>query len=238
MTESVTTQARLLARFLRDKGLAQLTHSQALEALAHASGEKSFNVMKAKAKAEPPVQDVDRARALLREAMALGLTSGDALNVFCEQRSPEEAAFLAAAREHYTSEGDLEFDDNAVVSLSDDNGAYVMGWKWVYLSEVSTPRHVVDALQMRFDHVQVLIEGQDVDDDFTPAELTLNDEALAALRAGAPVEPSTWAVRGLNSDEVRFELTVSELSKLVFDEANDCFAQPGDDTFVLSFCYD
>ena len=30
-----------------------------------------------------------------------------------------------------TSEGDLEVDDKAIVSVSDDGGAYVQCWKWV-----------------------------------------------------------------------------------------------------------
>lgn len=242
MTQSIaTTQARLLSRFLRDKGLAQLTHSQALEAIAHAMGDKSFNVHKAKANAQtgaPVNTDAERAQALLREAVALGLKAGEALNVFAESRGPEELAFLAAAKEHHTSEGDLEFDDNAVVSLSDDNGAYVMGWKWVDLSELATPHNLLDALQMRFANVQVLIEDQDVDDDFAPHELTFNDEVCEALRKGASVPPSTWVVRGLNSDERRFELTAGVFSRLAYDKDNDCFAAPGDDTVMLSFFYD
>jgi hypothetical protein len=34
------------------------------------------------------------------------------------------------------SDGDLELDDNAVVSMSEDNGAYVQCWKWVPWSDV------------------------------------------------------------------------------------------------------
>lgn len=37
---------------------------------------------------------------------------------------------LDMARQH-ESEGDLELDDDAVISLGDDNGAYVQMWKWV-----------------------------------------------------------------------------------------------------------
>lgn len=43
----------------------------------------------------------------------------------------EEADLLENART-YHRDGDLEFDDNPVVSRGDDNGAYVMCWKWVY----------------------------------------------------------------------------------------------------------
>lgn len=43
----------------------------------------------------------------------------------------EDCQYLAYAEAHYASEGDLEFDDTAVVSRGDDPGAYVQGWKWV-----------------------------------------------------------------------------------------------------------
>ena len=35
------------------------------------------------------------------------------------------------AREEYVREGEIEVDDNAVVSEGDDNGAYVQAWVWV-----------------------------------------------------------------------------------------------------------
>lgn len=31
----------------------------------------------------------------------------------------------------YETEGELEFDEDAVVSRVDGNGAYVMGWQWI-----------------------------------------------------------------------------------------------------------
>jgi len=46
-------------------------------------------------------------------------------------RDETEQAYLNVARKMYGSDGDLEFDDGAVVSLSDDPGAYVMAWKWI-----------------------------------------------------------------------------------------------------------
>ena len=39
--------------------------------------------------------------------------------------------YLQAARRNHASDGDLEFDSNAIVSTGDDPGAYVMGWKWI-----------------------------------------------------------------------------------------------------------
>lgn len=41
------------------------------------------------------------------------------------------AAYLQYARERLHDDGDLEFDDDAVVSLGADDGAYVMAWVWV-----------------------------------------------------------------------------------------------------------
>lgn len=35
------------------------------------------------------------------------------------------------ARDKLDKDGDLEFDEDAAVSLGADEGAYVMGWKWV-----------------------------------------------------------------------------------------------------------
>ena len=46
-----------------------------------------------------------------------------------------EEAYRKAAKENYNSDGDLEFDDACVVSLSSDGGAYVQAWKWVSAAE-------------------------------------------------------------------------------------------------------
>lgn len=35
------------------------------------------------------------------------------------------------ARDRLDKDGELEFDEDAVVSLGADEGAYVMAWKWV-----------------------------------------------------------------------------------------------------------
>lgn len=39
--------------------------------------------------------------------------------------------FIKAAREQYQQDGEVEIDDNAVVSRGSDNGAYVQAWVWV-----------------------------------------------------------------------------------------------------------
>lgn len=45
-------------------------------------------------------------------------------------------SYREAAKRIHESEGTLEIDSNAVVSVSDDGGAYVQAWVWVYDSEV------------------------------------------------------------------------------------------------------
>lgn len=44
---------------------------------------------------------------------------------------PEAARYRSYAQGCLQRDGDLEFDDNAVVSMGEDPGAYVQGWKWV-----------------------------------------------------------------------------------------------------------
>jgi len=41
------------------------------------------------------------------------------------------AAYLQYARDRLHCDGELEFDDDATVSLGADEGAYIMAWVWV-----------------------------------------------------------------------------------------------------------
>lgn len=41
------------------------------------------------------------------------------------------AAIIKLAHDRHARDGELEFDDNALVSEGNDNGAYVQGWRWV-----------------------------------------------------------------------------------------------------------
>jgi hypothetical protein len=69
---------------------------------------------------------IQELRALLD---AHGYTFGDCVNAFAA--NPDHPT-VVAAREQYHREGELEFDDpGVVVSESDDNGDYVMCWRWV-----------------------------------------------------------------------------------------------------------
>lgn len=42
-----------------------------------------------------------------------------------------EPMYRRYAQEVYQEDGELEFDNDAIVSISGDGGAYVQGWKWV-----------------------------------------------------------------------------------------------------------
>lgn len=223
--ESTSTQAKLLARFLREKGLATLTHSQALEALAHAQNLKSHNVLAAKSKPAietPPMDAHAQATALLRQAIALGLNVGDALTIFAESRTPVELMYLEAAQE-LGSEGDLEFDDNACVSLGDDKGAYVMSWTWVSLDRIPMPDNPVLPFLMNFESIGLDIGEEDYR-QIPITDLDLNDEALELLQKGEQQPASTWLVRSKKADEAKaFELTVEDFSTLKLNKKGDCY---------------
>ena len=44
--------------------------------------------------------------------------------------------YLQAAKEKHVHEGEVEIDEGAVVSRSDDGGAYVQAWVWIADDEV------------------------------------------------------------------------------------------------------
>lgn len=51
----------------------------------------------------------------------------------CDKGQKGEALSLirSAAKERYESAGALEIDPDAIVSISEDDGAYVQAWVWV-----------------------------------------------------------------------------------------------------------
>ena len=49
--------------------------------------------------------------------------------------TPNDHPAIVKARELYHCDGDLEFDDNTLISDSQDGGEYVLCWKWVDLDE-------------------------------------------------------------------------------------------------------
>jgi hypothetical protein len=50
-----------------------------------------------------------------------------------------EAAYRAAANKYHASDGELEIDADAKVSIGDDPGAYVQAWVWVTNEEAGIP---------------------------------------------------------------------------------------------------
>lgn len=47
------------------------------------------------------------------------------------QENPDVALYKAAALKEHHEEGECEIDDDAIVSMGADPGAYVMAWIWV-----------------------------------------------------------------------------------------------------------
>jgi hypothetical protein len=63
----------------------------------------------------------------------LGLTFDDCRLFFASQQDNSVKKFVHVARGAFEDSGVIEFDENPVVSASDDakGGAYVMSWIWV-----------------------------------------------------------------------------------------------------------
>ena len=51
--------------------------------------------------------------------------------------SKELSLIRDMARTQYSSEGQVEIDSNAEISMSEDNGAYVQAWVWVSFAGTS-----------------------------------------------------------------------------------------------------
>ena len=47
------------------------------------------------------------------------------------ERDPDDERLIELARAVWAKDGEIEIDDNAVVSRGDDPGAYVAAWVWV-----------------------------------------------------------------------------------------------------------
>jgi len=60
-----------------------------------------------------------------------GLTVANCLNFFGEKATDREREIAAACHREHGREGELEFDPtNVLLSEADDNGAYVLAWRW------------------------------------------------------------------------------------------------------------
>jgi|WetSurMetagenome_2_1015567.scaffolds.fasta_scaffold19810_3 hypothetical protein len=59
-----------------------------------------------------------------------------------QDKDGKKTKFRAHAKAMYHSAGDMEFEDNAIVSLSEDNsGAYIQCWKFVHHEEEVPTKH-------------------------------------------------------------------------------------------------
>ncbi len=72
----------------------------------------------------------DELYAALRTLVAKGLTFGHCTDAF-RPSSEDELAYVQQAEAQDHHDGELEIPSNAVVSLGDNGGAYVMAWVWV-----------------------------------------------------------------------------------------------------------
>lgn len=80
---------------------------------------------------------MSRIETLARQ-IAESFPAGDYQTLIQELRSaikdadnPKANQYRAMAKEKWESEGECEIDDNAIVSESEDGGAYVQAWVWV-----------------------------------------------------------------------------------------------------------
>lgn len=90
---------------------------------------------------QPAPSLADRLRALIAE----GLTSSDAASIFGADQDAKEPHLKAYRDAAKTEEGRLEVDFNALVSVSEDGGAYVASWLWVSDEEAGVTREDVNA---------------------------------------------------------------------------------------------
>jgi len=57
--------------------------------------------------------------------------------ILTAEEETRRLAIIKMAKDEHEIEGEVEIDDNAIVSESSDNGAYVADWVWI--SFVDTP---------------------------------------------------------------------------------------------------
>jgi hypothetical protein len=78
-------------------------------------------LLKALKKVELPVQIAAQAAVLRKQ-----LVEHDE-----EQNSSASGEYRGRAKAGFHKDGEIEVDDNAVVSYGGDDGAYVMAWVWI-----------------------------------------------------------------------------------------------------------
>ena len=82
-----------------------------------------------------PASVIGRITALMRHYAGLA-----GVKVHAVDEAETDAAYVAAARERYHRDGEVEFDEGATVSFGGDPGAYVQAWVWVPQEDVVTKK--------------------------------------------------------------------------------------------------
>lgn len=226
-TLTMKSQARMLAKHITTVTGVPFSHSQALEALAASQGEKNYNMLATKnvPSSEKTQKSPDlTAQAHLALAIEKGLAVGAALTAFAEKQGPLERLYLQHAQSQLTSEGDLEFDDNGIVSLSEDGGAYVQGWSWVGASSLPPPESVLEAFQRGFGELTLTLhDGTDIELD-CGLEVDVNGDVAAQL-VTEKLLPDDTVVVSILSREGTFTLTKEMLAQFEWNDDAEAFVR-------------
>lgn len=81
----------------------------------------------------------ERLAELRRLIQRAGLTFADCVTVFACPDDDEEGQALIQAARRLQRDGEIEFDDNVVLSGSGDDGDYVLAWVWISNEEAGLP---------------------------------------------------------------------------------------------------
>lgn len=98
------------------------------------SSSKGPQIPKTKVEYQPLIlqgSDVKKLKKLLKGKKCKEFRNELLSRIACSIECSEFDDFRTDAKLQYAEEGRIEIDDNAIVSLGTDPGAYVMAWVWV-----------------------------------------------------------------------------------------------------------
>lgn len=75
-------------------------------------------------------------------------TNSDGPELIAQEEANRREIVEMARNDYRVRDGELEIDDNAVVSHGEDNGAYVQAWVWVGFGGTKFDKDPVDAEQI------------------------------------------------------------------------------------------
>ncbi len=99
-----------------------------------------------------------------------------------------EQAFIDAAQDKYDREGEIEIDDEATVSISDDNGAYVQAW--VFVRDTDTDLPCCEECACRLEDGKCPECGEEADEE--DEEAGGDDVCDLCMSSEVSVERTTW----------------------------------------------